>query len=46
MNYQAFLKEFIEWLRDCGEDVFYVFDNPDEAVQKFLEHLDNEDSEA
>ena len=30
------LKEFIEWARDCGEDVFYIFDNPEEAIDEFL----------
>ncbi len=30
------LKEFAEWLADCGEDVFYLFDNTDEAIERFL----------
>ena len=30
------LEDFIEWARNCGEDVFYVFDYSDEAIEKFL----------
>ena len=30
------VKEFIEWAKDCGEDVFYIFDNTDEAIKQFL----------
>ncbi len=30
------LKEFVEWLRECGEDAFFVFDSPEEAIEEFL----------
>jgi hypothetical protein len=30
------LTDFIDWARDCGEDVFYVFDNTDEAIERFI----------
>jgi len=30
------LQEFIEFFRDCGEDAFYIFDNPEEAIERFL----------
>lgn len=30
------LKEFVEWLRDCGEDAFYVFESTDEAIKAFI----------
>ena len=30
------LKEFIDWARDYGEDVFYIFDNTNEAIDEFL----------
>ena len=30
------LEEFIEWAKNCGEDVFFVFDNPEEAIDRFL----------
>ena len=30
------LEEFIEWARECGEDVFYIFENTDEAIEKFM----------
>jgi hypothetical protein len=30
------LKEFIDWARDCGEDAWYIFDNTDEAIERFI----------
>ncbi len=33
---KQYLHDFVEWLGDCGEDAFYVFDNTDEAIEKFL----------
>lgn len=30
------LKEFIEWARDCGEDVFYIFEYENDAIARFL----------
>lgn len=30
------LEEFIDWARDCGEDVFYIFENTEEAIERFL----------
>jgi hypothetical protein len=30
------LEEFIEWARECGEDVFYIFEFKDEAIEKFM----------
>ena len=33
---EELLEEFVDWARDCGEDVFYIFDNTDEAIKKFL----------
>jgi hypothetical protein len=34
------LEEFIDWARDCGEDAFYIFEETDEAIKKFLEQRD------
>ena len=34
------LEEFIDWAKDCGEDAFYIFEETDEAIEKFLEQLD------
>jgi hypothetical protein len=31
------LEEFIEWLRNCGEDSFYAFENESGAIERFLE---------
>ena len=30
------LEEFIEWAKECGEDVFYIFEFQDEAIEKFM----------
>lgn len=34
---EEFLEEFIEWARYCGEDAFYVFNETNEAIKRFLE---------
>jgi hypothetical protein len=33
---EELLQEFIEWAKDCGEDVFYIFNETDEAIERFL----------
>jgi hypothetical protein len=38
------LTDFIDWARDCGEDVFYVFDYTDEAIERFIKET-NQDEE-
>ena len=30
------LKDFVDWLRDCGEDAFWVFDDTDAAIDSYL----------
>lgn len=30
------LADFIEWATNCGEDVFYIFDCPEDAVEAYL----------
>ena len=30
------LEDFIDWARDCGQEVWYVFDNTEEAIEEFL----------
>lgn len=30
------LEEFIDWAKDCGEDAWYIFDNTEEAIERFL----------
>ena len=37
MTTKELLKEFAEYLRDCGEDAFFLFDDPDAAIESFLE---------
>ena len=32
----------MEWARECGEDAFYIFDNTDEAIEKFLKQREEE----
>ena len=34
------LEEFIDWARDCGEDAWYIFDNTDEAIERFMAQRD------
>lgn len=34
---ELLLEEFVEWLKECGEDAFYVFEETEEAIKKFLE---------
>ena len=34
------LEEFIDWARDCGEDAWYVFENTDEAIERFMVQRD------
>lgn len=33
---KCLLKEFIEWAENCGEDVWYIFDNKQEAIELFF----------
>lgn len=30
------LEEFVDWAKDCGEDAWYIFDNTEEAIKRFL----------
>ena len=30
------LKEFIEWACNCGKDVFYIFEETEQAIKEFL----------
>ncbi len=41
MDERELLEEFIDWARNCGEDVFYIFENDSDAIERFLEHRDN-----
>lgn len=36
-NKKKLLQEFIDWLRDCGEDAFYVFEETEDVIEEFLE---------
>lgn len=33
---EELLKEFIEWAENCGEDAFFMYDNRDECIKKFI----------
>ncbi len=35
------LEEFVEWAKDCGEEVFYIFDLTEEAIERFLEQRES-----
>lgn len=30
------LEEFIDWARNCGEDAWYIFDDTEEAIERFM----------
>ena len=32
---EEIIKDFIDWAKDCGQDVYYVFDNTDEAIEEY-----------
>lgn len=34
------IEEFIEWAKDCGEDAFYIFEETDEAIERFMKQRD------
>jgi len=36
------LNEFADWLRDCGEEAFYLFDNTEEAIERFLKQREDD----
>jgi hypothetical protein len=36
LNNEKFLIDFIRWAERCSEDAFYIFDNPKDAVNRFL----------
>lgn len=40
MNKKELLEEFVEFLKDSGEDAFWVFDNTEEVIEQFL-HKDD-----
>lgn len=37
MGNKQLLEDLVEWLRGCGQDAFYVFDNTEDAINKFLD---------
>ena len=37
MGNKQLLEDFVEWLKTCGQDAFYAFDNTEEAINKFLD---------
>ncbi len=32
---------FVEWLRNCGEDAFYLFYSPEEAIENYISYLED-----
>jgi len=36
------LNEFAEYLRDCGEDAFFLFDDTEAAIESFLKHREEQ----
>jgi hypothetical protein len=37
---EELLEEFIEWAKDCGEDVFFIFENTEKAIKMFMDQRD------
>lgn len=37
---EELLKIFVNWAYNCGEDSFYIFDNTDEAIERFMVETD------
>jgi len=36
---EELLNDFIDWLAwESGEDAFYIFDNPEEAIKRFMKY--------
>lgn len=32
------LKEFIEWAQENSQDAWWIYENTDEAIKKFMQH--------
>jgi len=41
MKQEELLEEFVDWARDCGEDAFYIFENTEKAIKKFLKQKED-----
>lgn len=37
------LLEFIEWAKDCGEDAWYIYEYPDQAIERFMAYRNGQD---
>jgi len=37
------LTDFIEWAKDCGEDAFYIFENTEEAIERFIKETNQDE---
>jgi len=35
------LEEFIDWARENAPDAWYIYEESDDAIEKFLEQRDN-----
>lgn len=31
------IKDFVDWAINCGEDMSYIFDETDDAIDRFIE---------
>jgi len=38
---EEIIKEFIEWATNCGEDAFYIFENSEEAIDRFIKQRED-----
>lgn len=35
------IKKFVDWARDYGEDAFYIFDYTEEAIELFIDQMED-----
>jgi len=38
---EELLEEFIDWARENSPDAWYIYENSDEAIERFLAQRDN-----
>jgi len=32
------IEDFVDWAKDCGEDAWYIFENTEESIERFVKH--------
>lgn len=39
MTVKEIMLDFIEWAKNCGEDAWFIFDEPEKAIEMFFEEV-------